>query len=87
MKLDFNTLYEIKQIVNKTINEKYMNNDIIINNNEIEIILYPYHKFITLNDNSNILSSYILKQLDYFKELNFKVTIIKTLEEYETNNQ
>lgn len=102
-KLNIETLKRVKEILDEHIRYKFINNNILINNNLIEVILYPNNEFIVFNDKIKNLTSYISKILDSINyEINinresntinmltnfeYDIIVYSSLEEYEINNQ
>ncbi len=85
-KLSLDTLNGVQKIVDDTITYKFIRNYISINNNTIEIILFPSYSMITLNTNTNKLIDVIKKELENVKGIKYKITLLKTHKEFEEKN-
>lgn len=82
-KLYLSTIKILNETVNNLSKPTYIEYEIIIYNNVIEIILFPNDFFITLNDNITILTDFFHKKLDEIgggEIFNYTITVFSTLE-------
>lgn len=89
-KLYLNTIKIVSETVNNLSKPSYIDYEIIIYNNTIEIILFPNDFFITLNDSIKILTNFLCKKLDTIgggEIFDYTITVYSTLEEFEKNIQ
>lgn len=89
-KLYLNTIKIVNETVNNLSKPSYIEYEIIIYNNTIEIILFPNDFFITLNDNIKILTDFFHKKLDEIgggEIFNYSIIVYSTFEEFEKNIQ
>lgn len=89
-KLYLNTIKIVNETVNNLSKPSFIEDEIIIYNNIIEIYLFPNDFYITLNDNITILTDFFHKKLDEIgggEIFSYVITVFSTLEEFEKNIQ